>query len=152
VRNWRTMIEVAQYPYDWVLGVAEFVLLWEGMAANYDSQYRAYLPTLPDTLPPPAWWNQPNQQRRVVHTITNYTPGSSSNLPDMVQIADVLSKAYARGAGTVYLADTFGKIPAFWDQEVAAYRSGAAFADSPVSWKPPPAKRWICPTSSLGEP
>jgi hypothetical protein len=134
-RNWRVMMEASAYPFPWVLDVAEFILLWDGPAGDYEIKYNGYLQGPNTNYPTPDWWcNVPDLgtttgPERIVHTIWNYKPGDPQNPPDMAGITDVLKKVQGRCAGSLYLTDNKdGKVlglPPYFEQEVDAVRGGA---------------------------
>ena len=59
------MMEASTYPFDWILDIAEFILLWRGDVDKYENHYNGYLqrngPPNDQTFPIPDWWcNVPN--------------------------------------------------------------------------------------------
>ena len=42
-RNGRVMMEASAYPFDWILDIAEFILLWRGDVDKYENHYNRYL-------------------------------------------------------------------------------------------------------------
>ena len=124
-RYWRVMMEADMYPFPWVLGVAEFILTWEGSPDDYINKYHGWLQACDQQPPPdwcdkePVWWRNPGQwnpptgtagPERIVHTIYSYTPesmqnppGSIANPPGMAEFKDVLAKVQGRHAGSVYM-------------------------------------------------
>jgi hypothetical protein len=130
-RNGRVMMEADGYPCDWVLGVAEFILLWEESAYTYEHNFNGYLGSTGNTYPIPTWWcNVPiwnpmagtttifaSEPDRIVHTIWSYTPNSlksprdpNLNPSDMAEFNDVLTKVQGWCAGSVHLTDKYPKI------------------------------------------
>jgi len=37
------MMEASTYPFDWILDIAEFILLWRGDVDKYENHYNGYL-------------------------------------------------------------------------------------------------------------
>jgi hypothetical protein len=123
--GWKVMIEAGGYPFEWVMTVADYVLIWEGAPSLYETTETGYRPCTgspcsPNPLYPtaPNWWNN---RSKIVHTIYGYTPGSG-NYADQASVKQVLEKAWQRGAGYVYLTDASkpGPFPPYWQDEVIA--------------------------------
>jgi hypothetical protein len=143
--GWRVMMEASAYPFNWILDIAEFILLWDGSVDDYENKYNGYLQGRPKTCqqqPPPEWCGKPPDwwcsipdfgtttgTERIVHTIWNYTPGDPHNPSDIAVITDVLTKARGRCAGSVYMTNNKdGKVlglPPYFQQEVQAVQGGA---------------------------
>jgi hypothetical protein len=64
-RNGRVIMEASAYPFDWILDIAEFILLWRGNVDKYENHYNGYLqrngPPIDQTFSIPDWrYSLPN--------------------------------------------------------------------------------------------
>ena len=102
-------LNAPQFPNEWVVSVADYVILWEESQYAYTHQYVALIPG-GLTTPPPAWWTDPKWSHHIVHIVhTTPTPN------DMRSVIKLSKK---RGARHVYVYDgtsaNYGQLSSYW--------------------------------------
>jgi phage replication-related protein YjqB (UPF0714/DUF867 family) len=117
------LLNAPQFPNEWVMQVADFVILWEEKQSAYLNAYGALVPNPADPstsirIDPPAWWTTPQYTDRIVHVIWN--------CPTAAEMLDLVGKSNDRKAGNVYVYDgtsnAYDHLPSYWDEEVLAVR------------------------------
>ena len=102
------MLNAPQFPNEWVIQVADLVILWEETATAYNTKYGA-LGARCALIPPPKWWSKSRYFTRVAHIIHT---APADQMPDLVKLAR------RRGAGNVYVFDgtsgAYKGLPAYW--------------------------------------
>lgn len=103
------LLNAAQFPNEWVVRLADYVILWEESQNAYIHQYVALVPG-GLTIPPPAWWTNPKWSNRIVH-IVHSTPTTND-------MRAVIKLSKTRRAKHIYVYDgtsaSYGNLPAYW--------------------------------------
>jgi hypothetical protein len=107
----RVGLAASQYKYSWVVDVADFATIWEGVATDYLDPNK-YLAIGEQHLePPPAWWSANPSQ--VIATVVQ-TP---QNL-----VGQVLTTSQTRNAGNLYIFEdttaNYGHLSQWWNDEL----------------------------------
>lgn len=112
----KIMLNVAGFPNEWVLGVADSVLTWEESVATYvdAALYKSITPG-GGVGDPPAWWTSAATSGRGAVTLHHANAS---------QIYQAVTTSRGRGAPMIYMFDgtssSYSALPSFFEQLVAA--------------------------------
>jgi hypothetical protein len=114
------LLNASQFPNEWVIQVADYVITWERDQQSYLNNYRASGGGVP------AWWTDPQYVDRIVHIVY----GS----PIAAEMDNIITLSKNRGAGLVYVFDRnstgYGRLPSYWQEELAALPGGPAYRET----------------------
>ena len=105
------MLNGSQFPNEWVMSVAHYVIQWERELHNsLDGQ-----DYLTNFIPNPAWWSSPSNAARAEHVVFQATAAN---------VQDIVCKSQSRGSPMLYIHDQAGaiytRLPSFFEAEVNA--------------------------------
>jgi Spherulation-specific family 4 len=108
------MLNAPQYPHEWVLAEADFVILWEEDEAAYVNHYGA-LDANQNVIAPPGWWKKRANRNRIVHVVHG-CPGA--------KLGNVVRLSKKRNAGRLYVFDggsgAYDRLPTYWKKLLQA--------------------------------
>lgn len=107
------MLNASQYPYEWVMSVADYAITFENSFSVYMNAYYG-IAEGGALVPPPAWWSDPIYGGRVSHIVFS-TPAAN--------FADVICTSLGRGSPLLYIYDAdanspgYYRLPDYFEQE-----------------------------------
>jgi hypothetical protein len=110
------MLNASQYPYDWVMSVADYAITFENTFSVYMNAYYG-IAEGGALVPPPGWWSDPIHGGRMSHVVFN-TPAAN--------VADVVCASLSRGSPLLYIYDAdanspgYYRVPDYFEQEYPA--------------------------------
>jgi spherulation-specific family 4 protein/VCBS repeat protein len=111
------LLSAPQFPNEWVMQVADYVILWLDSMGVYLNSYTALTddPVAP-AIGVPSWWTNPEYAGRIVHIIWDCR--TSADLHSITALSN------DRGAGNVYIFDRAANISdrlpwSYWEAEIA---------------------------------
>lgn len=122
--NNTVLLNAAQFPNEWVMQVADSVILWEEKQSAYLNQYTA-IGAGGSVVGVPAWWTNPQYINRIIHVVWN--------CPTAAEMRNIVALSQSRGAGNVYVYDgnssAYNHLPAYWPEELAALAVGPGYGN-----------------------
>jgi hypothetical protein len=107
-------LNAAQFPQEWVMGAADYVILWEADEAAYRTQFYA-LGKDGNGVGVPRWWKNASYRDRIAHTILL--------CPTVEEMQSLVTLSRTRNCGLVYVYDkgsVYDRLPPYWYEELAA--------------------------------
>lgn len=103
-------LNASQFTNEWVMQVADCVILWEKSLSDYLTSYQANN----ETIPP--WWMKWEYRSRIAHVVYDAPCRSRTQIQNFLQLSE------SRNAGLVYLFDgytaKYDHLPSYWSDEV----------------------------------